>query len=606
MNYVQNHHLDCPIFVHSPSYHKFSQSRNAMNLSNQNTMYCSTRSRNQNVLSGSYSTFSSILNKRSNIRESSINEQLNILDMRLGCSLLNHKFNQLREMLPNSDKKKHKQPQLKNYNNTNVIERNEFSIINQPIIRSRNESINLSQIADDIIDSIHFNMSQEEKEKENTNEDIKKVNELKIEKKYPEDNEIEDIEEKMQPKRRTLIVKSRRSQKGIERELFNEQEDNDMNKVEDNDINEVEDNNMHGVEDNNINEVKDKKIEEKKEEPVKINNTVDKEIICQSNNEVQKYVLVNENKEEKEINNLKLIKNDNNILSTKQDTNELKIEKKDNNNINNSNQEHIEIINGPIHTEGSPNDNKKETQKLQNENHKTLTAEEQDELILQEIIANTKRLEEEDNKKKESQLLQSINSKKDKEEIPFIANISTIKPTREERSIETKKKENRYMTLLSSRSHSQPQSRTTSEKKEIIKEIPKKSSKSTGHSRNMIKKNIQMIKEITKRRSIWKLREARKPHKVVEKENCKKFINNPQQFFTEELCELVLKSYDLPVKGDNDTIPQFRYRDNKKSKTSQSNESQFKSILEKIEIKPIEEVDNEYSNSRTDSNVQTK
>ena len=589
MNYVQNHHLDCPIFVHSPSYHKFSQSRNGMNLSNQNTMYCSTRSRNQNVLSGSYTTFSSIPNKRSNIRESSINEQLNILDMRLGCSLLNHKFNQLREMLPNSDKKKNKQPQLKNYNNTNVIERNEFSIINEPIIRSRNESINLSQIADDIIDSIHFNMSQEEKEKENTNEDIKKVNEIKIEKKYSEDNETEDIEEKMQPKRRTLIVKSRRSQKRIERELFNEQEDNDINEVED----------------NNINEVKDKKIEEKKDVPVKINNTVDKEINCQSKIEVQKDVLVNENKVEKEINTQMLIKNDNNILSTKQDTNEVKREKKDN---DNSNQEHIEIINEQktIHTEGSPNDNKKETQKLQNENHKTLTAEEQDELILQEIIANTKRLEEEDNKKKESQLLQSINSKKAREEIPFIANISTIKPTREEQSTETKKKENRYMTLLSSRSHSQPQSRTTSEKKEIIKEIPKKSSKSTGHSRNMIKKNIQMIKEITKRRSIWKLRETRKPHKVVEKENCKKFVNNPQQFFTEELCELVLKSYHLPVNGDNDTIPQFRYRDNKKSKTSQSNESQFKSILEKIEIKPIEEVDNEYSNSRTDSNVQTK
>ena len=43
MNYVQNHHLDCPIFVNSPSYYKFSQSRNALNLSNQNTMYCSTK-----------------------------------------------------------------------------------------------------------------------------------------------------------------------------------------------------------------------------------------------------------------------------------------------------------------------------------------------------------------------------------------------------------------------------------------------------------------------------------------------------------------------------------------------------------------------------------
>ena len=286
--------------------------------------------------------------------------------------------------------------------------------------------------------------------------------------------------------------------------------------------------------------------------------------------------------------------------------NELKEEKKDNVNS----KEHIESINedNSFNQEGYSNHNKNESQHSQDENHKALTTEEQDELILQEIIANTKRLEEEEKKKKEEEslILQSINSKKAQREIPFETNISTIKPAKEEQSIERKKKENRYMTLLSSRSHSQPQSRTSSEKKEIIKAIPKKSSKSTGHSKNMIKKNIQMIKEITKRRSIWKLREARKPHKVVEKENCKKFINNPQQFFTEELCDLVLKSYDLPVNAENDTIPQFKYRDNNKSNTVQSNESQFKSILDKIEIKPIEEVENEYSNSRTDSNVQPK
>ena len=588
MNYVQNHHLDCPIFVNSPSYYKFSQSRNALNLSNQNTMYCSTKSRNQNLLSGSYTSFSSIPNKRSNIRESSINDQLNILDMRLGCSLLNHKFNQLRDMLPNAEKKNYKKPQIKNYNNTNVIERSDFCIINQPIIRSRNESINLSQIADDIIDSIHFNESQEEKEKDN-NEDAKKVNEIKIEKKYSEDNEKEDIEEKIiQPKRRTLIVKSRRSQKRIERELFNEKEDDNINEVE-----------------------KDNNISEKTVEIVKINNIIDKKNSFQSNN-VQKdeFEKDNSNGKEKEMNIQQKIEytfSQNNKMQTIQkNPNELKEEKKENENS----KEHIESINedNSFNQEGYSNHNKNESQHSQDENHKALTTEEQDELILQEIIANTKRLEEEEKKKKEEEslILQSINSKKAQREIPFETNISTIKPAKEEQSIERKKKENRYMTLLSSRSHSQPQSRTSSEKKEIIKAIPKKSSKSTGHSKNMIKKNIQMIKEITKRRSIWKLREARKPHKVVEKENCKKFINNPQQFFTEELCDLVLKSYDLPVNAENDTIPQFKYRDNNKSNTVQSNESQFKSILDKIEIKPIEEVENEYSNSRTDSNVQPK
>ena len=328
-------------------------------------------------------------------------------------------------MLPNAEKKNYKKPQIKNYNNTNVIERSDFCIINQPIIRSRNESINLSQIADDIIDSIHFNESQEEKEKDN-NEDAKKVNEIKIEKKYSEDNEKEDIEEKIiQPKRRTLIVKSRRSQKRIERELFNEKEDDNINEVE-----------------------KDNNISEKTVEIVKINNIIDKENSFQSNN-VQKDELEkdNSNGKEKEMNIQQKIEytfSQNNKMQTIQkNPNELKEEKKDNENS----KEHIESINedNSFNQEGYSNHHKNESQHSQDENHKALTTEEQDELILQEIIANTKRLEEEEKKKKEEEslILQSINSKKAQREIPFETNISTIKPAKEEQSIERKKKENR-------------------------------------------------------------------------------------------------------------------------------------------------------------------
>ena len=35
------------------------------------------------------------------------------------------------------------------------------------------------------------------------------------------------------------------------------------------------------------------------------------------------------------------------------------------------------------------------------------------------------------------------------------------------------------------------------------------------------------------------------------KEICEKFIKNPQQFYTEELCDLVLKSFDFENSNDN-------------------------------------------------------
>ena len=53
-----------------------------------------------------------------------------------------------------------------------------------------------------------------------------------------------------------------------------------------------------------------------------------------------------------------------------------------------------------------------------------------------------------------------------------------------------------------------------------------------------------MIQEISKRGSIWNIKCPKKAKRVPQK-NCKKFVQNPQKFFTEDLCETVLKSYDL-------------------------------------------------------------
>ena len=45
-----------------------------------------------------------------------------------------------------------------------------------------------------------------------------------------------------------------------------------------------------------------------------------------------------------------------------------------------------------------------------------------------------------------------------------------------------------------------------------------------------------------------------KIHKPIKKLICPKFVNNPQQFFTEDLCENVLKSYDIPINLYNHSI----------------------------------------------------
>ena len=49
-----------------------------------------------------------------------------------------------------------------------------------------------------------------------------------------------------------------------------------------------------------------------------------------------------------------------------------------------------------------------------------------------------------------------------------------------------------------------------------------------------------------KRGSIWKVQDQKKAKRVPQ-QNCRKFVQNPQKFFTEDLCETVLKSYDLKV-----------------------------------------------------------
>ena len=67
-----------------------------------------------------------------------------------------------------------------------------------------------------------------------------------------------------------------------------------------------------------------------------------------------------------------------------------------------------------------------------------------------------------------------------------------------------------------------------------------------NNSINIMQRNINYLHEVYKTGSVW--RKSKSVQKVITKPhraNCKKFVENPQKFFTEDLCDNVLQSYNL-------------------------------------------------------------
>lgn len=71
---------------------------------------------------------------------------------------------------------------------------------------------------------------------------------------------------------------------------------------------------------------------------------------------------------------------------------------------------------------------------------------------------------------------------------------------------------------------------------------------SINQKNNITKRNIDFIKVIQKRGTIYN-NSKEKAKKKLEIKKCQKFSDNPQFFFTEELCSNVLKSYNLKPKS---------------------------------------------------------
>ena len=113
-----------------------------------------------------------------------------------------------------------------------------------------------------------------------------------------------------------------------------------------------------------------------------------------------------------------------------------------------------------------------------------------------------------------------------------------------------------------------------------------------NNSINIMQRNINYLQEVYKTGSVW--RKSKSVQKVITKPhrtNCKKFVENPQKFFTEDLCDNVLQSYNLKTIN----------KSNVKSPITNKNIKQNSKLVKKKETineheKSYENY-NEYSNS---------
>ena len=116
----------------------------------------------------------------------------------------------------------------------------------------------------------------------------------------------------------------------------------------------------------------------------------------------------------------------------------------------------------------------------------------------------------------------------------------------------------KYLRLLTSVSH-------TSKIKPAMLNVEKKNK--NKKKTKIMKRNIEYLKEVAKTGNVFSsakdhhLHHKKNIEKSIDKnieyyntenlKNCKKFLENPQHFFTEELCDRVLQSYNLAPKENN-------------------------------------------------------
>ena len=98
----------------------------------------------------------------------------------------------------------------------------------------------------------------------------------------------------------------------------------------------------------------------------------------------------------------------------------------------------------------------------------------------------------------------------------------------------------KYLRLLTSISNS-------SKLKSILSKSSKKKKKKK--KTKIMERNIEFIKKVEKTGNLYgNIKDYVKRTPNSESKNCRKFMENPQQFFTEDLCDLMLFKYDIITK----------------------------------------------------------
>lgn len=101
--------------------------------------------------------------------------------------------------------------------------------------------------------------------------------------------------------------------------------------------------------------------------------------------------------------------------------------------------------------------------------------------------------------------------------------------------------------------------------------------KDNENEKSPMKKNINLIQEISKLRKLGKcfpINNPKRNHIPKPIITCKKFTDNPQKFFSEDLCENVLKSYNL--KKPNTKLNSPRIEKKNHNNTSKGEEEHHK------------------------------
>ena len=684
MKYVPNHHLDCPMFANSTSKRSYQISQtlppyqNYEKLSPQMSNFSFGNNYNntyippmRNPLQNYYNNARAYNTPRAKPQSSnrslnssqgySFREEIELMDIKLKCDLLSHKLSKLNNIiLPSSANSDVKRFRTRNYNFGNIVQRNgRFCITDRKENRGKStDHEDLSDIADDIVNTFDINGEEEEEEKH------KKKESVASEKKFIEDEcvEIGGIEEKETVEeivKSKGVLKSRRRK--LQKKINNEEGSNNIEQEE------IKNDNKEKDDIEVVNDIEEKKEqEEKKEEEKK-----DEEFKEVNEEEKKETNLIEEKKEEEK-------KEDEPKLDEEEKSN-----KDDTQNINTNIEEKKEEINPTkdinseqdnqpkegsksplsspteskdnIHVNGikldltkatNPSDsqNPNPSEDPSNPGHHKLNTDEQDDMLINQIIQNsnpsadnvtplvTPRDEIPIDAKSTMKTPTTLKKKKnvtfndpalikiEYSQDDLIYKLDVIDSENNHLRFRPKNI-NRYLTLLASDTQPKPCILNSSNSK-LLYSYGKSSNKKPLilNSKNMIKKNIAMIQEIAKRGSIWKVQDQKKAKRVPQ-QNCRRFVQNPQKFFTEDLCETVLKSYDLKVHSSDKPryvgrsvspkkVNYFNPNESKKKKETslahsegtQSEEMHnFKMMVDRVQIRPIEEENSEESNNQSAS-----